>query len=424
MEYLLRFLADNLSYGDYIKGIPNLSKSQMEVLFERLKAELDTTKIINNRPSTVNIADTKIESMSTAKIAVTDKPISNVECCVHCGSILIKKHGTTKGGVQRYICKDCGKSFSQNYGLITHYTHLAEWQWEEAVRAIVCGLSITELSKNIKVSTKTAWLCRMKIYSVLQAIFDQVDTFNNIVEVDGKYERISFKGLKDKSFFINKLGRLPRHHRNKAERISYLGNDYDKLFVSKPDFLNQMIHEKQTVLSGTDTIDENHQQVCILTAIDRSNNIYMKPVSAGTATSQIVSDTLKPIIAKDAVLVTDEHYSYRSYCNTENVYHISIPSKVRSVGAYSLARVNSLHSAMDRFFGCNQDKPATKYLDLYLTMFWWLQKNKQMSQNEQFEILYKIMTGCVEMSVRAKMTKVTLSMLASRQFSFDTRGYY
>ncbi len=29
----------------------------------------------------------------------------------------------------------------------------------------------------------------------------------------------------EKSFFINKRGRLPRHHRNQAERIEYLGSD-------------------------------------------------------------------------------------------------------------------------------------------------------------------------------------------------------
>lgn len=68
-------------------------------------------------------------------VEIANKPKSVIECCLHCGSVAIKKHGTTKGGVQRYICKDCGKTFAENYGLITHYTHLAEWQWQEAIRA-------------------------------------------------------------------------------------------------------------------------------------------------------------------------------------------------------------------------------------------------------------------------------------------------
>lgn len=61
-----------------------------------------------------------------AAIEIANKPKSIIECCSHCGSIAIKKHDTTKGGVQRYIYKDCGKTFAENYGLITHYIHLAE----------------------------------------------------------------------------------------------------------------------------------------------------------------------------------------------------------------------------------------------------------------------------------------------------------
>lgn len=58
------------------------------------------------------------------------------------------------------------------------------------------------------------WTCRMKIYQTIKNICGYCDTFNSIVEVDGKYERISFKGCKNKSWFIDKLGRLPRHHRS------------------------------------------------------------------------------------------------------------------------------------------------------------------------------------------------------------------
>lgn len=123
---------------------------------------------------------TPIQSLSLPTTANTtirtalpdsDKPTYTIDCCLHCGSTAIKKIGKTKGGMQRYLCKDCHKSFTENYGLITHYSHLSEWQWQEAVRATVVGISITELAKNINVSTKTAWLCRMKIYDSLKNIY-------------------------------------------------------------------------------------------------------------------------------------------------------------------------------------------------------------------------------------------------------------
>lgn len=45
--------------------------------------------------------------------------------------------------------------------------------------------------------------------------------------------------------------------------------------------------------------------------------------------------------------------------------------------------INALHSSLDRFLGSNEYKPATKYLDLYLIMFWWLENN-----NSLYRIFY------------------------------------
>ena len=68
--------------------------------------------------------------------------------------------------------------------------------------------------------------------------------------------------------------------------------------------------------------------------------------------------------------------------------------------------------------------PATKYLDLYLQMFWWLQKNHDLSSNEQTNRLFAIMTGQVSMQSRALMTKVTYAQLNCRALPIDTKGYY
>ena len=154
----------------------------------------------------------------------------------------------------------------------------------------------------------------MKIYETLKNIYSYCDTFNSIVKSDGKYEKISFKGCKDKSFFIDKLGRLPRHHRSCAQRIDYLGDNYKKLFVENHTMLKEMIYSSQKRMVGRDTIDINRQHVCILTAIDRSNNIYVQPVSAGSAKSDTVYENLQSRITREAVLVTDEYNSYKYLC--------------------------------------------------------------------------------------------------------------
>lgn len=205
----------------------------------------------------------------------------------------------------------------------------------------------------------------MKIYQMLSVVYDQPDTFNSIVEADGKYEIISFKGKKDKDFFINKLGRLPRHHMSQVEKVQYLGDDYKTMLKDKPEILKEMILSKQKKKRlGRKTIGLKKQQVCVITATDRSNNIFIKTVTAGTPNSIDVDNTLASVLEYDAILVTDDHPSYKYMCRSRQLHHIVIPSEDKVLGPYNLARINSLHSAIDRFFICAEYMPATKYLDL------------------------------------------------------------
>lgn len=403
-----------------------MTSEQQEVLFEYLKYLVESNKCESKKVYAEKIDEPSKDIVIAKPRAMGDKPKSVIECCLHCGSVSIKKHGTTKGGVQRYICKDCDKSFSENYGLITHYTHLTEWQWKEATRGVICRLSLTEIAKNIGTSTSTAWSCRMKIYKNLKNIYGYCDTFNSIVEADGKYERISFKGCKNKEFFIDTLGRLPRHHRSKVDRIKYLEScgKYEELFTSKPKLLKEMVFSSQKNLTGLDTIDKNHQQVCILTAIDRSNNIYIEPVTAGTAKSHDVYEKLKDRISNEALLITDEHHSYKYFVREEKITHVVVNSKLHTGGAYNINHVNSLHSSMKRFLGSKEYRPATKYLDLYLMMFWWLEKNKDLSSNDLCTKLFDIMNGYVSNEARAKMSRVTIKSLVSRELPIDTKGFY
>lgn len=418
-----------MNYHDFLVGIEQLTLEQKEVLFEYLKYELAKSKsskkdvVATMDAEKISPVDKVVKEISNGFV---EKPQSEINCCLHCGSVKIKKHGTTKGGVQRYICKDCGKTFSENYGLITHYTHLSEWQWQEIIRSTVCGASITDIAKNIKASTSTVWSCRLKVYQTVMNIYGYCDTFNNIVEVDGKYERISFKGCKDSNFFIDKLGRLPRHHRSRRERFKYIEQcgKFKELFKTKPDTLKEMVFSSQKRMTGRSTIDLNHQHVCVLTAIDRTGSIYIEPVTAGTAKATDVYSKLVCKIERDAVLVTDDHHSYKYYAKSEKITHIKIAGGTYTKGAYSLSRVNSLHSSIDRFFGCKEFKPATKYLDLYLMMFWWLQKNKELSINDLYNKLFAIMTGHVSCEARAKMTRVTIGSLVSRELPIDTKGFY
>ena len=416
----------NQSYYDFLKGIDILTLEQKEVLFDRLKAEIIKSKSIQPEPIAEKIIS-KTDRLQVYTGIESERMQSDLKCCVHCGSIGIKKHGTTRAGIQRYICKDCEKTFSANYGLITHYSHLGKWQWEEIIRGTVLHLSITEIAKNIGTSTSTVWGCRLKIYQSLQNIYGQKDTFNSLVEADGKYERISFKGCRNKEFFIDTLGRMPRHHRSKNDKEDYLRacNRYEKLFKENPHLLKEMLFSSQKRMVGRDTIDINHQHVCILTAIDRNNNIYIEPITSGAPDSSDIYKKLSGRIEKDAVLITDDHHSYKFYTRKEQIEHVKVHGGTYTNGAYSLSRVNALHSLLDRFISRTLgNTPATKYLDLYLEMFWWKQKNKDLNTNGLCSRLYAIMNGQISHEARAQMGKITIKSLISRKLPIDTKGYY
>lgn len=342
-----------------MKGLESLSYDQLIILVAR------AIQNIKKKQKNEDIVKELIEKQFPIKkgeITCGDKIQSELDCCVHCGSIAIKKHGTTRAGIQRYICKDCGKSFSANYGLITHYSHLSDWQWREIIRGTVEGLSLTEIAKNIDVSVSTVWSCRLKVYQTLKNIYGYCDTFNNIVEADGKYMRISFKGKKDKNFFVEKLGRLPRHNRSIEQRRDYIDScgKYKELLQNNTKLLKEMLYSKQKRMVGRDTIDIGHQHVCILTAIDRANNIYIEPVSAGTATAKDVYSRFTDRISKEAIIITDGHRSYRDYIKKEKISHVTVNGGTYVNGAFSLSRVNGLHSSMERFFNAtNINQPQS-----------------------------------------------------------------
>lgn len=57
-------------------------------------------------------------------------------------------------------------------------------------------------------------------------------------------------------------------------------------------------------------------------------------------------------------------------------------------------------------------------------MFWWLQKNKDLSSKEMSDKLFKTVTGYVDNSVRANLSRVTIDSLVSRELPIDTKGFY
>ena len=140
--------------------ISNLSPEERKQLLSQLGKQVEVDNITNPTQST------NTKPKNTPKSAD-----SKVYCCPLCGSASYKKHGTTSSGMQRYICKDCEKTFSENYGDSLRYSHLTQDQWLNILRGIVNNHSLPQIAKDCDIAQSTAWASRMKINQAIMTMY-------------------------------------------------------------------------------------------------------------------------------------------------------------------------------------------------------------------------------------------------------------
>lgn len=249
--------------------------------------------------------------------------------------------------------------------------------------------------------------------SILAEKFGAQDKIADIGECDEYAVHLSFKGKRDPEFFVRALGRLPRQHMSYSEKLQYLErNGLLSIFDNNPDELDRLL-EGTRYLPGT-----NRDSVCILTAKDRSGNLFIKPTCVGGITSSNVQEQFKDRFAEDSIMVTDGSNAYKDFAEMENIRHEQVNADAHAKGPFSLARVNALHSQLNRFWPSGSGKlPATKYIDLYLILFWWLQKQAEKTTDQKVDELFSYVKG---------QTSPTLDYdsLKERQLPLDTKGIW
>lgn len=332
--------------------------------------------------------------------------------CPHCGSIATVKSGKTAAGTQRYICKDCRKTFTLETNTILSHSNLNSEQWYQIFKGIVERSSLATIAEKIGMSVKCAWYNKHKIQTVLLALYGEQDTFQDIVECDECFARLSFKGKRDPDFFITDLRRLPRHRRSKTEKTQYLiEHGYSEIVFKNPGELERLLYGSN-FLPGT-----NRDNVCILSGKDRSGNLYMSPACLGNAEPKHIQAHFKKRFASDTILVTDSSKAYGPFAKSHNLRYEKLASGQHSRGPYSLSRINAVHSNLrDYMPKSGKNLLATKYLDLGLIFFWWQEKHKQLTQSEQIEALQKCITDNPNIGV------ITYQQLRHRPLTLDTKG--
>lgn len=313
---IIQEVATMPSVQSLTKDAKKLTDREIEVLFANIGELLSLNSISNT-----------IYSDSR------EKRYSGGVVCIHCESNKVIKHGK-KNSVQRFKCKNCGKTFNDITLTPMAKSHLPINKWLEYAKCMILGFSIRKSATACEVSVKTSFYMRHRLLDAIRDL-QGIGEVSGVVEMDETFLPESFKGNHKKSGF-----KMPRTSRKRGKEIKVRGI--------------------------------SHEQVCIATAIDRNNNIVFEMVTKGRIKTSDLDRLFKNRIDPDSVICTDSHKSYIKFAHDNVAEHIKIARGKHKNGIYHISHVNSLHSKFKKWI-----KPfngvATKYLANYLHWFKWLQ---------------------------------------------------
>lgn len=311
-----------MEWTQLYENFSDMPQSEQMLLFQAIKDTLfpepkdDISKMIEN---------------------IREVRFSNGLACIHCGSLSLKRNGKYRSR-QRYLCKDCGKTFNDMTASPisgTHYPH----KWFRYFQMMVDGLSLPKIAIELEIHVSTAFYWRHKILNALRSIGH--NSLQGIVESDETYFLESDKGKKCIA------DRKSRKRGGKAKKRGI-----------------------------------SQEQMCVVVANDRNGNIVSKLAGRGRITSTEINDVLGTLINKDAMLCTDSATNYKAFAKQAGINHevINIRKGIYvKKGVYHIQHVNSYHKRlkgwMDRFNGV-----ATRYIDNYLYWFRFLELNKKVEK--------------------------------------------
>ena len=245
--------------------------------------------------------------------------------CPYCQSKYFVKNGI-QNNAQRFLCRNCKKSFVEQTGTILSYTKKNLAVWEKYINCMIEKYPLRKCAKVCNISLQTAFYWRHKILDALQEMMNEVE-LNGVVQADETFTQISYKGH-HKSF------KLPRPSHKRGTKASKRG-------LSK-------------------------EQVCVPCGVNLNGLSIAKVSNLGRPSLKDLQKILDGRIAKDSVFVTDSLRSYQKLSLDMDLSHIRIPRNKHSVGAFNIQTINSYHSCFKDMVVHRFKGVSTKYLNNYL----------------------------------------------------------
>ena len=254
---------------------------------------------------------------------------SKGKVCPHCSSELISKNGKYNGK-QRYICKDCRRTFTDFTNSAVYRSKKSLDKWLKYAKCMIMGLSIRKSAKIVGINIATSFFWRHKILDCISA-FLGTGHVDGLIEADEVFFAESFKGTKT----IN----MPRESHKRGKSIKKRG-------ISK-------------------------EQICIATALDRQGNLIIEPLCKGRMTYKELENLYKGHIGENSILCTDSHKSYIRFATDFNLNHKRIKTGKHKEDIYHIQHINNLHSNLKRWMR-RFNGVASKYISNYMHWFKWL----------------------------------------------------
>lgn len=326
------------------RDFSDLSKSEQLALFEAMKQELFPEERQDIAKMLKDIRETRF---------------SDGLACLHCGSVSVKKNGKYRAR-QRYLCKDCGKTFNDmtNTPLAgSRYPH----KWLNYFEMMVEGYTLPKISDALDIHISTAFYWRHKILNALRSLGNQ--TLKGIVESDETFFLESDKGKK------SIIHREPRKRGGVATKRGI-----------------------------------SNEQICVVVAQDRNGQVISQMAGKGRIKSTDIDKVLGNYIDTSALLCSDTATNYKKFAKDKGLQHEMVNMSkgvyVRK-SIYHIQHVNAYHKRLKQFMVRFQGV-ATKYLDNYLFWYRYLEQSKKVAHKERvkqllFHAVHKSNYSTVEM---------------------------
>lgn len=282
----------------------------------------DQKRLIAVLKKDASCSETKVDEY------LSDERFANGRACPCCGSAAVSKNGHQKDGTQRYICKDCGKSFVSTTNSITSGTRKRLYVWEKYIECMMLGLSLRKTAMLCKIHRNTAFAWRHKILDVLQEMADGI-VLDGIVEADETFFAVSYKGNHKNS----KTFTMPRPAHTCGKK------------------------SKKRGISG--------EKVCVPCAVNRNGLCYARLGNLGRVANKDLHFVFDNHIQPGATMCTDAMNAYRAFASESSVKLVQSKGKESRCGEYNIQRVNNYHQQLGKFLE-SLGGVSSKYLNNYI----------------------------------------------------------